>query len=939
MKPFDPHDFEKRHIGTSPREEQEMLKACSISSKKELLSLALSSEKEDTFKLPPPLTEKSLNCLLSKKAKKNKLFKTFIGRGYKASFLPPVIRRNVLENPVWLTSYTPYQSELSQGRLEALLNFQTMVSDLTGLEISQASLLDEGTALAEALSLSKNVNDKKQEALKFFVDQDLFPQNKEVLKTRSKALGFEMEIGDFKSFSPKDHFAVLIQYPNSKGLVEDLEEFLQKMKKEDVISIVSSDLLSLTLIKSPGEMGADIVVGNSGNFGIPYFFGGPHAGFLATRKKWIRQIPGRIVGVSKNRHGKNAYRLTLQTREQHIRRERATSNICTAQALLATTSSFYGVYHGPLGLKAIALKINNLTKKLRKILKSFPDLSLKNKSYFDTLSFSLKKEKAKKLYEAFLKEKINVFFEEDFFSLTLDETCNEEDLIQIKEVLKSCLSFKESKEEEEAFPEKLLRKSEYMTHPVFNMYHSETKLLRYIHSLQDKELSLTHSMIPLGSCTMKLNATSELEALSMPEFANLHPFIPLDQSLGIREIISELNSYLCELTGFSEFNFQGNAGSQGEYAGLLAIKNYFQKKKEERKFILIPSSAHGTNPASAIMAGFKVLSLKCLKDGSIDKEDLTDKIKKHGKNLAGAMFTYPSTYGFFEEGMSEICKALHDIGALIYLDGANMNALLGLIKPQKIGFDICHLNLHKTFCIPHGGGGPGVGPVGVRKGLEEFLPSHIYEKKRETGSISSAPFGSAILLIISWSYIRLMGEKGLRNSALQAILSANYMAKRLEKHFKILFSNKKGFVAHELIIDLKKFKNQAGITVEDVVKRLIDYSFHAPTMSWPEIGTLMIEPTESESKDEIDKFLEALISIKKEMDEAIKEPKNKEILKNAPHVMEDLIGEWKFPYTQLQAFYPLKWLKQRKFMPPTSRIENASGDITPFCSCPPMDLD
>ena len=938
LKDLKAFDFEERHIGVCNQSRSEMLEDLSLGSMEELLPSSLPVLKKEDFDLPKAVSEKELLEVLRKKAQKNEVFKNYIGRGFKSSFLPPVIQRNVLENPVWLTSYTPYQAEISQGRLEALLNFQTMVGDLTGCELAQASLLDEATALAEALSLAKNTNDKKEDCLKFFVDEKIFPQNLEVLKTRSKAYGFEMEVGDFKSFTPKDHFAVILQYPNLDGEVEDIEEFLRKMKKENVTSLVSTDLLSLTLLKAPGEMGADIVVGSSGNFGIPLFFGGPLAGFLATKAKWIRHVPGRIVGVSKDRHGKKAYRLTLQTREQHIRRERATSNICTAQALLATMAGFYGVYHGPIGLKKIALKINSLTKKLYKILEGFSEIKIRNESFFDTLSFTLKEGLAKKLYQAFLKEKINVFFQDNFISLTLDEMTSEEDLLQIEKVLKSVLKFKEGKgEEKKAFPEKLERKSSYLTHPVFNSYQSETEFLRYVHRLGDKELSLTHSMIPLGSCTMKLNATSELQALSWPEYSSLHPFIPKDQSKGLRDIIHDLDTYLCTLTGFSKFDFQANAGSQGEYAGLLVMKNYFEEKKEKRDLILIPSSAHGTNPASAAMAGFKVLGLKCLKDGFIDREDFDLKLKKYGSRIAGAMFTYPSTYGFFEEGMEELCEKLHDLGALVYLDGANMNALLGLIKPFQIGFDICHLNLHKTFCIPHGGGGPGVGPVGVRKGLEAFLPSHIYGEKRKTGSISSSPHGSAALLIISWSYIRLMGFEGLRNSALQAITSANYMAEKLKKHYKLLFAGKNGRVAHECIIDLRKFKNQAGITVEDVVKRLMDYGFHAPTMSWPEPGTLMIEPTESETKEEIDRFLEALFSIKKEIDEAGKEPKCKEILKNAPHVLEDLVGEWNFPYSRNKAFYPLKWLKSRKFIPPCSRIENASGDIEPFCACPPMD--
>lgn len=938
--------FIKRHIGSSKKELSEILKTLKISSLEDLMESVLPDEVKtnESFKLSPPLSESELIQSAYAKASKNKVFKSYIGMGYKNSLTPLVIQRNILENPVWYSSYTPYQAELAQGRLSALLNFQTMVADLTGMEIANASLLDEGTAMAEALTLVKNANEEKTSCKKFFVDSKIFPQNLEVLKTRSSAWGWNMEVGDLEDFPEnEDYFAILIQYPSAEGSIKNIESFLKKRKEENCLSIVSTDLLSLTLLKPPGEMGADVVVGSSQNFGIPLFFGGPHAAFFATRKKFIRLIPGRIVGVSKDRQNNQAYRLTLQTREQHIRREKATSNICTAQALLAVMAGFYAVYHGPDGLKKIALKINNLTKKLYNILQSFKDIKIINKSFFDTLSLELSsKGLSLKLYEAFQKEQINLQFSADKkLSFTLDETVTEKDIEKIQEVLKSSLPYSPSTKKpiSSSIPEDCLRTGDYLKHPIFNSYHSETELIRYIYKLQSKELSLTHSMIPLGSCTMKLNADVELAPISWPNFANIHPFAPKEQSQGSQDLIKELEEQLCEITGFKAFSFQPNAGSQGEYAGLLAIKKYHESRKESHRDIcLIPSSAHGTNPASAVMAGFQVISLSCTKEGLISKEDLDQKLKKYGNRLAAIMITYPSTYGFFEEGIKEICEKIHKQGGLVYLDGANMNALLGLCKPAHLGFDVCHLNLHKTFCIPHGGGGPGVGPVGVNNLLKDFLPSHfVLKEKRKVGALSSAPYGSAGILFISWAYIKLMGIEGLRKSSQTAIANANYIAEKLRPHYRILFTGKNNRVAHECIIDLRKFKNSANITVDDVAKRLIDYSFHAPTMSWPVPGTLMIEPTESESKKEIDRFCSALISIKEEITQAEKDKTQVKLFKSAPHNLEDAMKEeWSFPYSKQKAFYPLPWLKERKFWPPVSRIENAFGDINPFCSCPPI---
>ena len=1020
--------FIRRHIGSGAGEPAEILKSLRASSLKELTERIVPPEirTKESFPFPPPLSEEEMSARAVEIGKKNRIFKSYIGRGYNPCVTPPVIARNVLENPAWYTSYTPYQPELAQGRLEALLNFQTMTADLTGMELANSSLLDEGTATAEAFALAKSACEEKPRAVKFFVDRFVFPQTVRVLETRAKHFGWEMEQGDFRDFSGgEDYFSALVQYPDSRGEIPDIEPFLKEAGSQNIKTIVATDLLSLCLLKPPGEMGADVVTGSSQRFGLPLFFGGPHAAFFATRNKYARLVPGRIVGLSKDRHARPALRLALQTREQHIRRERATSNICTSQVFPALIAGFYAVYHGPQGLKGIADRVHQLTKQLWSLLslsgfqKGF-EAEILTKSFFDTLQWRTKS--ADKIYQAFLRRGINVGRPaDDTLSWTLNETTGEKDLKEIFHILRGCLppstaggvkaedvfpstgsvdvplenSFekessvslkrsggkppfsssdntgkKDGDQEVTAtgvkfspsddtgkkggvsvgdmsavegaapsfpggIPPALRRKTPFLTHPIFNSFHSETEMLRYIHRLEKKELSLTHSMIPLGSCTMKLNATAEMKLVSLPAFADIHPFAPKEQAEGYEQLVRELEKQLCALTGFNAFSFQPNAGSQGEYAGLTAIKKYHESRGRGRRNIcLIPVSAHGTNPASAQMAGLKTVPLNCTLSGAVDLADLDKKLETHGDFLAGAMITYPSTYGVFEPGIKEICQKVRNKGGRVYLDGANMNALLGLCKPRSLGFDVCHLNLHKTFCIPHGGGGPGVGPVGVTEELAPFLPGDI------SGAVSSAPLGNAGVLIVSWAYITLMGYEGLKKCAEVAMANANYVAEKLRPHYRILFTDRNGCVAHECIVDFRKFKNTANITVEDVAKRLMDYSFHAPTMSWPVPGTLMVEPTESESKGELDKFCSALISIKKELEAAEKDPDKKALLKNAPHTVEDLTAEnWPFPYTKSTAFYPLPWIRERKFWTPVSRVENAFGDINLFCSCPPWEME
>ena len=1047
--------FIPRHIGPSQREMAEMLKAIGVSSLEELMRETLPEEiqapgqKEqsqkkqapksqsqkdqprkkqsrkpagqgaaaaDPFPPWPPLSEREVLRQARALAGKNKVFKSYIGMGCSPAITPGVISRNILENPCWYTSYTPYQAELAQGRLEALLNFQTMTADLTGMEIANASLLDEGTAAAEALAMLKKAHEEKleeqwagrrgkappQPPKKFFADRRIFPQTLDVLKTRSKALGWIMETGDFESFQARlsagqgartknksrktagDYFAVILQYPDSRGEVKNIEPFLRAMAARGILSAVISDLLSLTLLKPPGEMGAHAAAGSSQRFGIPMFFGGPHAAFFATKKEHSRLIPGRIAGVSKDRHGRQALRLALQTREQHIRRERATSNICTSQALLAVMAGFYAVYHGPEGLKKIARKINRLTKELYASLQDFAARfggKMGSQSFFDTVQWRLPAAGlAGAAQKAFWDQKINVGRPRpDTLSWTLSELTEEEDLREIEDILSKALTktaasdgqklkkaaaakaaaaaaarksaaaggaaSDSSSESLPGIPARLKRTSGFCAHPVFNSFHSETEALRYIKRLEEKEVSLARSMIPLGSCAMKLNATTEMLPVSWEAFADIHPFAPKEQTEGYLLMMRELEEKLCALTGFSRFSFQPNAGSQGEFAGLLAIKRHYERQAEKRaprrEICLIPVSAHGTNPASARMAGLKTVPLLCKKEGGIDEKDLDRKLEIHGSRLACLMLTYPSTYGIFEEGIKGVCEKVHKAGGKVYLDGANMSALLGLCRPQSLGFDVCHLNLHKTFCIPHGGGGPGAGPVGVTEELAPFLPGHFFLnepafKGGGFGAVSSHPYGSAGILPISWAYIKLMGREGLRKSAQTAIASANYMAARLSPHCRILFTGRNQRVAHECVLDFRKFKS-AGVSVDDVAKRLMDYGFHAPTMSWPVPGTLMAEPSESESKGELDRFCEAVAEIRKELADIEKNPKALSPLKSAPHTIEDaLMEKWPFPYSRQKAFYPLPWVKERKFWPPVSRIENSYGDINLFCSCPPV---
>ena len=963
------NSFSKKHIGPTATEVQSMLNTLNCKDLDELVKKTAPSEilNCENLKLPPSVSESECLKILKNQAHKNKVFKNYIGMGYYETELPTVIQRNILENPVWLTSYTPYQSEISQGRLQALLNFQTMITELTEMDVANSSLLDEGTATAEAINVAFN-NRHNTKANQIFIDEDIFPQTKEVLKTRTRSMDLKTISGQAKNFDfNAEVFCTVIQYPDSGGEVHDWENFCKKAKKKGIITIFIADPLSLCLLKTPGAMGADIVTGSCQRLGLPLFFGGPHAAYIATKEEYIRSLPGRIVGVSKDRHGKKALRLAIQTREQHIRRERATSNICTAQALLAVLSGMYALFHGPEGLKKIATRIHLLATGLAESLKHI-NLLQKTKNIFDTVQVELEEEKAQAIYEKLLQHKINAAKinpssrkdNKTTLSFSINETTTKEDIKELILLIKAGLKEMEtSKKEVVAYkensqsnfpsplklPPELIRKTPCLKHPVFQTYHSETQVLRYIHQLQEGDLSLTHSMIPLGSCTMKLNATTELIPVSWPEFSQIHPFAPSEQIQGYNQLIKELEHYLCEITGFNAISFQPNAGSQGEYAGLLIIRKYHEERKEtQRKICLIPSSAHGTNPASAVMAGLKPVTIKCDKEGNISHEDLKDKINKHKDDLAALMLTFPSTFGVFEKHIPEICKWVHSAGGLVYLDGANMNALIGISRPAKWGADVCHLNLHKTFCIPHGGGGPGVGPVAVTKDLKKFLPKHFvipeHEAIKGISAVSSAPYGSAGILMISWAYIRLMGAEGLKKATQVAILNANYMAKRLSEHYRILYTGDNNMVAHEYILDLRKFRNTAEITVDDVAKRLIDYGFHAPTMSWPVPGTLMAEPTESEDKQELDRLCDALIAIRKE----IQEIENKKydmknnVLKNAPHTLEDALQEkWTFPYTKEKAFYPLNWVKEHKFWPKVSRVENAYGDINLFCSCPPIE--
>ncbi len=947
------NEFSKRHIGPDLNEQKVMLDAIKASSMEKLIEETIPGNirLQKKLNLPKALSEFHFLKKFRKTIQKNKVFNSFIGQGYYGCKTPTVIQRNILENPGWYTAYTPYQAEIAQGRLEALINFQTMVTDLTGMELANASLLDEGTAAAEAMSMFFHSRKReKKDAHKFLVDIHTFGQTIDILKTRSKPLGIELVIKEIsvKDLSDENVFGLLIQYPDSNGEVKDISNILSKAREQNVFSSVATDLLSLTLLKSPGELGADVVVGSSQRMGVPMGFGGPHAAFFATKDEFKRQIPGRIIGLSVDKNNNPAYRMALQTREQHIKRERATSNICTAQVLLAVMAGMYAVYHGAEGLKSIATKINYLAQKLNYLLKDL-GFDQKNEYFFDTLKIDTKGlgEKIKSLSE---EKEINLWYHEDGdIGITLDETHDFSDIIQIVEIFATAKGVSLPKEVDKtnnyqySFPGALYRTSGYLQHPVFNTHHSEHEMLRYLKHLENKDLSLDHSMISLGSCTMKLNATTEMIPVTWEEVGQIHPFAPENQTHGYVEMIEELESWLSEITGFAATSLQPNSGAQGEYAGLMVIKKYLEEKgQEHRNVTLIPSSAHGTNPASAVMAGMKVVIVKCDEKGNIDVDDLFEKAELHKNDLAALMVTYPSTHGVFEEKIIEICQIIHGHGGQVYMDGANMNAQVGLTSPAIIGADVCHLNLHKTFCIPHGGGGPGVGPICVAEHLKPFLPGNPYRKiggEKAIHAISSAPWGSASILTISYAYIALMGAEGLKQATEVAILNANYILNLLVGEYNVLYAGKHGRCAHELIIDCRPFK-KFGVEVEDIAKRLMDYGFHAPTVSFPVPGTMMIEPTESETKDEIDRFCDALISIRNEIREietGVFDQENN-VLKNAPHTMEVVTSDdWDFPYNRQKAAFPLSFLKKNKFWPAVSRIDAAYGDRNLFCSCIPVD--
>lgn len=945
--------FENRHNGPTDAEIAEMLEKVGASSIEELIdeTVPKSIQLEKPLNLPSAQLETDFLVEFKKLASKNKVLKSFIGLGYYDTFVPNVILRNVLENPGWYTAYTPYQAEIAQGRLEALINFQTVVMELTGMELANASLLDEGTAAAEAMGMLFAVKGReKKTAAKFFVDENVFPQTKAVLETRAEPIGIEIVYGSVEELDVTDPelFGVLFQYPDSDGVVRDYSAIVAAAKENKVHTAFAADLLALTILTPPGEMGADVVVGTAQRFGVPMGYGGPHSAFFATKEEFKRQIPGRIIGVSLDRAGNKAYRMALQTREQHIKREKATSNICTAQVLLAVMSSFYAVYHGPKGLQNIALRTHGLAKLTANGLKEL-GFEVSENEFFDTIKVTLSSHDQAHFSAIAVGAGMNFRYAKDVVYIAFDETKSLRDAQEVINVFASAagkdpVSLKEKSDSLEVeFSESLTRKSEYLTHPVFNSYHSEHEMLRYIKRLENKDLSLVHSMISLGSCTMKLNATAEMIPVTWPEFGQMHPFTPMAQTAGYQELFANLERWLSEITGFAGTSLQPNSGAQGEFAGLMVIRAYHQNRGEaHRNIALIPTSAHGTNPASAVMAGMKVVLVKCDEKGNIDLEDLKAKAETHSNDLACLMVTYPSTHGVFEEAIREICATIHDNGGQVYMDGANMNAQVGLTSPGNIGADVCHLNLHKTFCIPHGGGGPGMGPICVASHLVPFLPGNPLVKtggKDAVSSISAAPYGSASILPISYAYIAMMGGDGLTNATKMAILNANYIKERLSGHYPILYTGTKGRAAHEMIVDCRAFK-EVGVEVEDIAKRLMDYGFHAPTVSFPVAGTLMIEPTESETKAELDRFCNALISIRAEIKE-IEEGKAdrvNNVLKNAPHTANMvLVGEWDFPYTREKAVFPIDYVKENKFWPTVRRIDSAYGDRNLVCSCIPVE--
>jgi glycine dehydrogenase len=932
---YNPYDFaNRRHIGPSPVEMAEMLKTVGVASLDELIDQTVPAFIRQKSPLGwAPLSEHDLLARMRQVGARNKVMVSLIGQGYYGTVTPPAIQRNILENPAWYTAYTPYQPEIAQGRLEALLNYQTMVADLTGLPVANASLLDEATAAAEAMTMAER--SAKSKAKAFFVDENCHPQTIEVIKTRAHPLGIEVIVGAPEALDPAAVFGAIFQYPGTYGDVRDFTDLITALHGAKAIAIVATDLLALTMLKEPGAMGADIAIGSSQRFGVPMGYGGPHAAFFSCKDDLKRSMPGRIVGVSIDARGNQAYRLSLQTREQHIRREKATSNVCTAQALLAVMASFYAVFHGPMGLRAIAERVHFMTNRLARALKA-AGANVQPAAFFDTITVEVGVGQTGILAAA-RQEGLNFRkIGTDRVGISLDETTDEKVLVRVLRAFgidgvpphRASLSF----------PETLLRQSEFLTHPVFHMNRAESEMMRYMRRLSDRDLALDRAMIPLGSCTMKLNAAAEMMPITWPEFGSLHPFIPADQALGYREAIEDLSEKLCEVTGYDAFSMQPNSGAQGEYAGLLTIQAYHRARGEgHRKICLIPVSAHGTNPASAQMAGMEVVVVKAAPNGDVDIEDFRAKAQAAGENLAACMVTYPSTHGVFEETIRDICQITHEFGGQVYLDGANMNALVGLVKPGEIGSDVSHLNLHKTFAIPHGGGGPGMGPIGVKSHLAPYLPGHLATGGEE-GAVSAAPYGSASILLISWAYCLMMGGDGLTQATRVAILNANYIAARLAGSYPILFMGNKGRVAHECILDTRPFA-EVGVTVDDIAKRLIDNGFHAPTMSWPVSGTLMVEPTESETKAEIDRFITALLAIRAE----IRAVENGEIssedspLRHAPHTVEDLVADWTRKYPREQGCFPPGAFRVDKYWPPIGRVDNVYGDRNLICICPPLE--
>jgi glycine dehydrogenase len=942
--------FVNRHLGPDDAETAAMLETLGFTQLDDLIAATVPGtiRLSRPLDLPPGKSEHALQGQLAEIAAQNQVFRSFIGEGYYDCVTPQVIQRNILENPGWYTAYTPYQAEIAQGRLEALLNYQTMIRDLTGLDVANASLLDEATAAAEAMAMCFAVTGRDPSRA-FFVSKTCHPQTIEVVRTRAKPLGIAVVVGDHRTFDlSQSVFGVLVQYPATDGALHDYRTFFERAHAQEALCVTATDLLALSLLTPPGEFGADVAVGTSQRFGVPLGYGGPHAAFFATRNEYVRQMPGRLIGISEDAQGRAALRMALQPREQHIRREKATSNICTAQVLLAVVSSMYAVYHGPKGLSAIAQRVHALTRGLSRGLARL-GLRQRSEEYFDTLCVEVPGQQDAILAAAEAREVNLRRCDEGAISISLDETTTEADVVRLLEVFGGKvddLDLAALCGDGPAYGAAHARTSPFLTHPVFNTYHSETELQRYMRRLEAKDLSLTHSMIPLGSCTMKLTAAAEMAPITWPAFGRIHPFAPKEQAAGYHEIFRQLERALAEITGFPAISLQPNAGSQGEYAGLLVLRRYHESRGEGgRDVCLIPASAHGTNPASASMAGLKVVVVKCDERGNIDLADLAQKADERRARLSALMVTYPSTHGVFEEGIKEVCAIVHARGGQVYMDGANMNAQVGLCRPGDIGADVCHLNLHKTFCVPHGGGGPGAGPIGVAAHLKDFLPRHPVigtGGPRGIGPVSAAPWGSANILLISWSYITLMGGEGLTRATKVAILNANYLAKRISEHFPVLYKGAQGTVAHECILDMRNLKRSSGVEVEDVAKRLMDYGFHAPTVSFPVASTMMVEPTESESRAELDRFCEAMALIRKEIQE-IEDgaaPREGNLLKNAPHTAEVVVADrWERPYSRERAAFPTPWVRRTKFWPSVGRLNNVLGDRKLVCNRPPVEED